>query len=137
MGKAHSEAVREIESKAGGVYRSWMEGAEERAREAARRDGLSVYYHYRGEDWYRLKRSASEERMEQVREIDGEQAYEKMRRAMEKADQEKARQVERARQPVRTSQFRRAKGRSAADRNETMAPAAEGAYVQGQNIGRI
>ena len=41
--------------------------------------------------------------MEQVREIDGEQAYEKMRRAMEKADQEKAsqekaRQVERARQ---------------------------------------
>ena len=96
MGKAHSEAVREIESKAGGVYRSWMEGAEERAREAARRDGLSVYYRYRGEDWYRLKRSASEERMEQVREIDGEQAYEKMRRAMEKADQEKARQVERS-----------------------------------------
>ena len=34
--------------------------------------------------------------MEQVREIDGEQAYEKMRRAMEKADQEKARQVERS-----------------------------------------
>ena len=110
LGKAHSEAVREIESKAGGVYRSWMEGAEERAREAARRDGLSVYYHYRGEDWYRLKRSASEERMEQVREIDGEQAYEKMRRAMEKADQEKARQMERARQPVRPSQFPSRKG---------------------------
>ena len=95
--------MREIESKAGGVYRSWMEGAEGRAREAVRRDGLSVYDHYRGEDWYRLKRSASKERMEQVREIDGEQAYEKMRRAMEKASQEKAsqekaRQVERARQ---------------------------------------
>ena len=69
---------------------------EELVREAARRDGLSVYYHYRGEDWYRLKRSASEERMEQVREFDGEPAYEKMRRAMEKADQEKARQVERS-----------------------------------------
>ena len=69
-----------------------------------------MYYHYRGEDWYRLKRSASEERMEQVREFDGEQAYEKMRRAMEKADQEKARQVERARQPVRTSQFPSRKG---------------------------
>ena len=40
--------------------------------------------------------------MEQVREIDGEQAYEKMRRAVEKADQEKARQVEKASQPVRT-----------------------------------
>ena len=40
----------------------------------------------------------SEERLEQVREIDGEQAYEKMRRAVEKASQEKARQVEWARQ---------------------------------------
>ena len=29
-----------------------------------------------------------------MREIDGEQAYEKMRRAVEKASQEKARQVE-------------------------------------------
>ena len=56
-----------------------------------------MYYHYRGEDWDRLKRSASEERMEQVREFDGEQAYEKMIRAMERADQEKARQAERAR----------------------------------------
>ena len=36
----------------------------------------------------------SEERLEQVREIDGEQAYEKMRRAVEKASQERARQVE-------------------------------------------
>ena len=52
----------------------------------------------RGGDWDRLKRSASEERMEQVREFDGEQAYEKMRGAVEKASQEKARQVERARQ---------------------------------------
>ena len=41
-----------------------------------------------------LKHSVSEERLEQVREIDGEQAYEKMRRAVEKASQEKARQVE-------------------------------------------
>ena len=96
LGKAHSGAVREIESKAGGVYRSGMEGAEGRAREATRRDGLAVYDRYRGEDWDRLKRSASEERMEQVREFDGEQAYEKMMQAMEKASQEKARQVERS-----------------------------------------
>ena len=34
-----------------------------------------------------------EERLEQVREIDGEQAYEKMRRAVEKASQEKASQA--------------------------------------------
>ena len=67
-----------------------------------------MYYHYRGEDWYRLKRSASEERMEQVMEIDGEQAYEKMRRAMEKADQEKSRQVERSSKlPARKKQERR------------------------------
>ena len=40
-----------------------------------------------------------EERLEQVREIDGELAYEKMRRAVEKAMQvERARQVERSSQ---------------------------------------
>ena len=39
--------------------------------------------------------------MEQVREFDGEQAYEKMMREMEKARQEKARQAEMARQVER------------------------------------
>ena len=97
LGKAHSEAVRKIESLAGEVYRGDMEGAEGRAREATRRDPLAVYDRYRGGDRDRLKRSASEERMEQVREFDGEQAYEKMMREMEKARQEKARQAERAR----------------------------------------
>ena len=66
LGKAHSEAVREIESKAGEVYRSGMEGAEKRAREAARTDGISVRYGSRPVDWYRLTRSVLEERMEQV-----------------------------------------------------------------------
>ena len=97
LGKAHSEAVRKIESLAGEVYRSGMEGAEGRAREATRRDPLAVYDRYRGGDRGRIKRSASEERMEQVREFDGEQAYEKKMRAMEEARQEKARQAERAR----------------------------------------
>ena len=97
LGKAHSEAVRKIESLAGEAYRSWMEGAEGRAREATRRDPLAVYNRYRGGDWYRIERSASEERMEQVREFDGEQAYEKMMQTMEEARQEKARQAERAR----------------------------------------
>ena len=105
LGKAHSEAVRKIESLAGEVYRGGMEGAEGRAREATRRDPLAVYDRYRGGDRYRLKRSASEERMEQVREFDGEQAYEKMMRDMEKADQEKARQAERARQVERSLKF--------------------------------
>ena len=105
--------VREIESKAGGVYRSGIEGAEKRAREAARTDGVSVRYRYRSEDWYRLTSSVSEERMEQVREFDGEQAYEKMRRAMEKASQERARQVERSSKlPVRKRPERRGPERS-------------------------
>ena len=92
--------MRGIESKAGEFYRADLEGSEKRAREAARSDGLLLRYGSRPVDWYRLdelKHSVSEERLEQVREIDGEQAYEKMRRAVEKASQEKARQVERAR----------------------------------------
>ena len=36
LGKAHSEAVRGIESKAGEFYRAGLEGSEKRAREAAR-----------------------------------------------------------------------------------------------------
>ena len=103
LGKAHSEAVRGIESKAGEFYRGGMEGSEKRAREAARSDGLLLDSYRRPDEFYRLKYSMLEERLEQVREIDGEQAYEKMRRAVEKASQEKAsqekaRQVERARQ---------------------------------------
>ena len=107
LGKAHSEAVRGIESKAGEVYRYGMEGSEKRAREAARSDGLLLSCYRRPDEFYRLKYSMLEERLEQVREIDGELAYEKMRRAVEKASQEKAsqekaRQVERAKQVERT-----------------------------------
>ena len=118
MGKAHSEAVREIESKAGGVYRSWMEGAEKRAREAARSDGLLLDSYCRPDDFYRLKYSMLEERLEQVRELDGEQAYEKMRRAVEKASQEKARQVERSSQlPARKKPERRGPERGGPERD--------------------
>ena len=69
-----------------------MEGSEKRAREAARSDGLLLDSCRRPDEFYRLKYSMLEERLEQVREIDGEQAYEKMRRAVEKASQEWARQ---------------------------------------------
>ena len=77
-----------------------LEGSEKRAQEAARSNGISVRYGWRRDEFYTLKYSMLEERLEQVREIDGELAYEKMRRAVEKASQEKARQarqVERAR----------------------------------------
>ena len=107
LGKAHSEAVRGIESKAGEFYRGGMEGSEKRAREAARSDGLLLDSYRRPDEFYRLKYSMLEERLEQVREIDGELAYEKMRRAVEKASQEKASQ-ERARQETaRQSRERR------------------------------
>ena len=68
-----------------------------------RSDGISVRYGWRRDEFDRLKYSMLEERLEQVREIDGELAYEKMRRAVEKASQEKARQarqVERAKAGV-------------------------------------
>ena len=87
-----------IEREVGAAYRGGMEGSEERARKAARTDGLLLRsYGSRPVEWDRIKYSMLEERLEQVREIDGELAYEKMRRAVEKASQEKARQVERAR----------------------------------------
>ena len=65
-----------------------------------------VRYGWRRNQFDTFKYSMLEERLEQVREIDGELAYGKMRRALEKASQEKAsqekarqaRQVERARQ---------------------------------------
>ena len=99
LGKAHSEAVREIERNEGEAYRSGMEGSKERALAASQTDGRSLRYGHPPVDWYKLTRLVLEERMEQVREIDGEQAYEKMRRAVEKASQ-----------PVRTSQFPSRKG---------------------------
>ena len=75
-------------------YREGLEGSEKRAREAARSDGISVRYGWRRDEFDTFKYSMLEERLEQVREIDEEQAYEKMRRAVEKPSQEKARQVE-------------------------------------------
>ena len=59
-----------------------------------------------------------EERLEQVREIDGEQAYEKMRRAVEKASQEKARQEKWARQETaRQTRERRGPERGGPERD--------------------
>ena len=85
-----------------------------------------------------------EERLEQVREIDGEPAYEKMRRALEKASQEKAsqekarqaRQVERAMQET-ARQSRAAVGRNAGGRSGTLAPAASLVLLRGrERMGR-
>ena len=84
LGKAHSEAVRGIKREAGAAYRNGMKGSEERAVLAARTGELSAHYDP-PIDGYALRRSVMQERMEQVREIDGEQAYEKIRLAVERA----------------------------------------------------
>ena len=84
LGKEHSEAVRGIESKVGEFYREGLQWSEKRAREAARSNGLLLSCYSRPDEFYRLKYSMLEERLEQVREIDGELAYEKMRRAVER-----------------------------------------------------
>ena len=67
--------------------------------ERARTDGLLLRsYGSRPVEWYTIKDSMLEERLEQVREIDGELAYEKMRRAVEKASQQEKARQETARQ---------------------------------------
>ena len=143
LGKAHSEAVRGIESKAGEFYREGLDGSEKRAREAARSDGLLLSYGSRPVDWYRineLKHSVLEEQLEQVREIDGEQAYEKMRRAMEKASQEKASQEKASQERLGLGKWRAGRsavGRNAGGRSGTLAPAASLVLLRGrERMGR-
>ena len=75
-----------IERKGGEAYRAALEGSEERATSAARTDGFSVGYNPHV-DWERGSHWVWEERLAQVREVDGELAYEKMRRALEMAKQ--------------------------------------------------
>ena len=82
LGKVHSEAVSGIERKEGEAYRSGLQGSQERAWAAA--DGRTVYYNP-SIDGYRLSRLVWEERMEQARELYGEGAYERMKRAEERA----------------------------------------------------
>ena len=89
LGKAHSEAVRGIEREAGAAYRDGMEGSQERAELAARPGGMSAHYDP-PIDGRELRSSVMQERMEQMREVDGEQAYEKMCRAVERASQRRA-----------------------------------------------
>ena len=77
LGKAHAEAVRDIESESGEVYRRDMAEAEERAVEAARTTLQSWFPDYeRGEDWHRLNRWMRQEQRKQWREIKGERGYE-------------------------------------------------------------
>ena len=88
-----SKWAERYERELGGGLRE-IGGATAAVWKGRRTDGRSLHYDNPPVDWYTLTRWVWEERMEQVREIDGEQAYEKMRRA-----------VERASQPLAPSQF--------------------------------
>jgi len=80
--------VREIDLKTGKVYHRDMEGSEERAVEAANTNGRSVFYDFeRPIDSHTLRHWVQEERMEQVREVEGEKAYERMKQAFDRASQ--------------------------------------------------
>ena len=108
---------------------------EKRAREAARSDGLLLDSYRRPDEFYRLKYSMLEERLEQVREIDGELAYEKMRRAVPREGQPRRRLGKRRLGKWRAG--RSAVGRNAAARSGTMAPAASLVLLRGrERMGR-
>ena len=82
LGKTHFEEVWAIERGAGEAYRSGMEGSEERAEVVARTGGWGVHVRYDPPiDHWKLRSFAEQERLEQVREIYGEQAYEERKRA--------------------------------------------------------
>ena len=86
LGKAHFEEARAIELAAGEAYRGGMEGSEQRAEVAARTGGSGGYVLYDPPiDHWKLRSSAEQERLEQVQEIYGEQAYEERKRAWERA----------------------------------------------------
>ncbi len=88
LGKAHFEKARAIERRAGEAYPSGMEGSEERAEVAARTGGWGVQFPYDPPvDHWKLRSFVAQERLEQVREIYGEQAYEERKRAWERASQ--------------------------------------------------
>ena len=65
-----------------------MKGSQERA-ELTALGGMSAH-NDPPIDGFALRRSVMQERMDQMREIDGEQAYEKMRLAVEKANQRRS-----------------------------------------------
>ena len=88
LGKTHFVEARAIEQEVGDVYRRGMAGSKARA-EAAVKDESDAFWHYRdlpGDSWD-LRGIAEHEKLQQVREIYGEQAYEERKRAWERASQ--------------------------------------------------
>ena len=89
MGRAHGLEARAIEEAGGAAYRRRMEGSEERAEKAVRagrwRERDDPYSYGASDAERRVAWLASEERLEQVREVEGEAAYQERKRARDKA----------------------------------------------------
>lgn len=79
---AHHGQVRELERAAGETYRRGMEGSEQRAEQSARAHGPPGPYEPHV-DVSRLRIDAGEEVLRQIREVDGEAAYQRRRRRLE------------------------------------------------------
>ena len=98
------------------------EGSEDRAEVAARSSWSTrqyqVHYDPRVEDW-RVRAYAEQERMDQVREVDGEEAYQKRKRAW------RGQASLWCPRGSRRTIGRSAVGRNAADQRGTLAPAVE------------
>ena len=89
MGRAHGLEARAIEEEGGTAYRCRMEGSEERAEKAVRagrwRERDDPYRYSLSDTERRVAWLASEERLEQVRKVEGEAAYQERKRARDKA----------------------------------------------------
>ena len=89
MGKAHGAKARGIEEAGGAAYRRRMEGSEERAEVAVLagrwKEGGDRYRHGVTDTERRVEWLASEVRLEQVRKVEGEAAYQDRKRTRDKA----------------------------------------------------
>ena len=77
VAKGHTAAVREIEHRIGKEYREELQGADERARLAARTRGYGHGYNYKVDEWSGRKWVDREE-VEQRRELYGGPTYEQV-----------------------------------------------------------
>ena len=106
VAQGHTVAVREIEHRIGKEYREELQGADERARLAARTQGFGHGYNHQVDEWSGRKWVDREE-VEQRRELYGGPTYEQVLKEraersarFEQSRRERAR--ERPREPERS-----------------------------------
>ena len=85
LARAHFGEVRVIEREAGDAYQSGMAGSEARAARAASEGPWHGARHYAdlSGDGHALRNVRAYEELEQVREVEGEAAYQRLRQSFE------------------------------------------------------